>query len=85
LHTFEGKMLHKICVPNSKLHYSRCKFSFSHTKAYQIDNYSGKTLTRRTECEVHENCFRGFKVLAETDVILLSLLIKQGQLAIDTE
>ena len=55
MHTFEGKMLHKICAPNSTLHHCSYKFSISHTHTHQIDNYSGKTLTRRTESEVHEN------------------------------
>jgi hypothetical protein len=67
------------------LHHCSCKFSISHTHAHQIDNYSDKTLTHRTVDEVHENCLKGFKVLEEADVILLSLLIKKGQLAKDKE
>jgi len=57
----------------------------SHLHTHQTDNYSGKILTRRTEREAHENRFSGFKVLTETDILLLSLLIKQGQLPIDEE
>lgn len=85
LHTSEDKMLHKICISNSKLHHCLSKFSISHTHTHQFDNYSGKTLTHRAVHEVHENGFRVFKVLAETDIIFICLLINQGQLTIHKE